>query len=169
MSGNFNGNFGQSGTGASLQSQGYNLESDNTSGFTNGINGDLVGVNPLFVSATDLRLQAGSPAINTSDPTTTSATVGLIDLVGNPRFVNTLIDMGAFEFQSILEVFTLKDGLWDDATLWSVGRLPLGSERVRLKHTVTIPTGHLALSGALIYDPASKLIYADGGRLQLGQ
>ncbi|MBB3838369.1 hypothetical protein FHS57_002374 [Runella defluvii] len=84
-----------------IVSQGNNLDSDGTSGFTNGVNGDLVNVNPLFVSATDARLQACSPAINAGDPSTTSATVGNVDLGGNSRFYNNeRIDMGAYEYQS---------------------------------------------------------------------
>lgn len=165
---NTSGNFLLDGTGASLQSQGYNLDSDGTSGFTNGVNGDRVGVNPGFVSNTDLRLQVGSPAINAGDPTTTTATVGATDLAGNPRFyANGRIDMGAYEYQDFLEVFTLKDGLWSDPTVWSVSRLPQAGDRVRLKHTITIPAGLLALAGGLIYDSASRLIYSADGRLQL--
>ncbi len=96
---NPNGNFLQGGPGASLlQSQGNNLDSDGTSSFTNAVNGDLVGVNPLFVSTTDLRLQTGSPAVDAGDPATTSALVGTTDLAGNLRFLGGRIDMGAYEF-----------------------------------------------------------------------
>jgi hypothetical protein len=77
--------------------------------------------------------------------------------------------MGAIELQEVLEIYSLKNGNWNDQTLWSVERLPQLGERVRLKHLVTIPASFLALSGRLLYDPASKLIYGAGGRLQLGQ
>jgi len=66
-------------------------------------------------------------------------------------------------------VYTLKNGSWNDASVWSVGRLPLTGECIQLKHEVTIPTGHLALGGTLLYDPVGKLIYSVGARLQLGQ
>ncbi|MBB3838372.1 hypothetical protein FHS57_002377 [Runella defluvii] len=58
---------------------------------------------PLFVNAAsgDFRLQPCSPAINAGDLATTSATVGNLDLGGNPRFYNNgRIDMGAYEYQS---------------------------------------------------------------------
>ncbi|MFN8357664.1 MAG: choice-of-anchor Q domain-containing protein [Spirosomataceae bacterium] len=58
--------------------------------------------NPLFVDANggNLRLQPCSPAINAGDPTTTSATVGNLDLANNPRFFNDgTVDIGAYEFQ----------------------------------------------------------------------
>jgi len=56
---------------------------------------------PLFVSSSDFRLQAGSPCINKginffwmSDP----GDLGSKDLAGNPRIVNGVVDMGAFEY-----------------------------------------------------------------------
>ncbi|MFC5409476.1 putative Ig domain-containing protein [Larkinella bovis] len=49
-----------------------------------------------FVSETDLRLTACSPAIDAGDP----ASSGTTDLAGNPRFYNNgRIDIGAYEFQ----------------------------------------------------------------------
>ncbi len=58
---------------------------------------------PLFVNEAggDFRLRpCSSPALNTGDPATTSATVGGVDLDGQTRFFNSgRIDMGAFEVQ----------------------------------------------------------------------
>ncbi len=136
--------------------------------------GNLTTATSPFSSSTSTQLAVGSPAIDAGDPATTSATgapaaVGLTDLAGNVRFINNRIDMGAYEFGSYLEIFSLKDGLWNDASLWSVGRLPQATERVRLKHAVTLPANFTGQSGLLIYDPASRLIYQTGGRLQMGQ
>ncbi|AXE21995.1 hypothetical protein DR864_29460 (plasmid) [Runella rosea] len=56
-----------------------------------------------FISPTSLALAACSPAINAGDPATTSATVGNVDLAGDPRFFNNgRVDMGAYEFQATL-------------------------------------------------------------------
>lgn len=145
----------------------YSLLDNTATGYT-ATNSLKVTISP-FASTTSTLLAATSPAINAGDPATTSATSGTTDLAGNPRFVNTIVDMGAYEFQQILEVFSLKNGLWNDASLWSVGRLPLATERVRLKHAVTMPTNFTGLSGTLIYNPNSRLIYEAGGRLQIGQ
>jgi predicted outer membrane repeat protein len=41
-------------------------------------------------------LQAGSPCINTGDPT---GTYPATDIVGNPRIVDNIIDIGAYEYQ----------------------------------------------------------------------
>ena len=52
-----------------------------------------------FANVTSVVLAANSPAINTGNPTTTTATVGATDLAGNPRIVGCKLDMGALEFQ----------------------------------------------------------------------
>ena len=71
---------------------------------------NLIGVDPKFVSFTtyttwnanlwkswDLRLVAGSPAIDTGN--NQSVPPGLIyDLAGNPRIINGTIDIGTYEF-----------------------------------------------------------------------
>jgi hypothetical protein len=145
----------------------YSLFDISVTGYT-AVNSLTVNTTP-FANATSTQLRPESPAIDAGDPATLSATIGNTDLAGNPRFVNSLVDIGAYEFQGILEIFTLKDGDWSDATLWSAGRLPQLGERVRLKHVVTIPTGHLALAKTLVYDVGANVIYAIGGRLQLGQ
>lgn len=72
-----------------------------------GAGANNLSVDPKFVNqptvgqATgDLRLTVCSPAINAGDPTSTSATVGISDLAGNPRFFSgSRIDIGAYEFQ----------------------------------------------------------------------
>ncbi|MFN8357666.1 MAG: T9SS type A sorting domain-containing protein [Spirosomataceae bacterium] len=68
-------------------------------GFTGAGN---LNANPIFVDANggNFRLQACSPAVNAGDPATTSATVGNVDLAGNPRFFNSgTVDIGAYEYQ----------------------------------------------------------------------
>jgi hypothetical protein len=58
---------------------------------------------PLFVDLNngDYRLKAGSPAINTGDPSSTTATVSHQDLDGKPRIVQDRIDMGAYEYAPV--------------------------------------------------------------------
>ncbi len=118
-----------------------------------------------FISTTSAQLTANSLAINAGDPTTTSATVGMTDLAGNPRFVNGRIDMGAYE--GPLAVYTLKTGLWNDPTVWSVNRVPVAGEGVEVRHVVTIPASYSALCGRLALTTGGSLRYVSTARLRL--
>ena len=56
-----------------------------------------IAANPLFVSASDWHLQAGSPCINAG---TNDLAVGETDFYGDPRIVGGTVDMGASEYQA---------------------------------------------------------------------
>ncbi len=73
----------------------YSLLEAGVAGYTDGGNNLTTTISP-FVSSTDARLNGCSPAINTGSNAANSTTT---DLAGNPRFVNTTIDRGAYEFQ----------------------------------------------------------------------
>jgi hypothetical protein len=62
-------------------------------GGTGNINSD-----PLFVGGADYRLQAGSSCIDTGNNDLISPGI-TTDLDGNPRIVNSIVDMGAYEKQ----------------------------------------------------------------------
>ena len=72
-----------------------------------------IAVDPQFVNAAagNFRLKASSPCINVGD---NSYAQGAIDLNGNPRIVNAIIDMGAYEYQS-------SGGYWSWAALITNG------------------------------------------------
>ena len=53
-------------------------------------------VDPLFAGSGSYRLQSGSPCINTGTNQSWMATE--VDLSGNSRIVNSVVDMGAYEF-----------------------------------------------------------------------
>ena len=72
---------------------------DAGTGAAAGIAKGVIDDNPDFVSPPeDLRLEAGSPAIDAGDNSVIDALPGT-DLAGEPRVVNDNIDLGAFEFQ----------------------------------------------------------------------
>ena len=64
---------------------------------------------------------------------------------------------------------TVKDGSWNDPTVWSCNRVPLVTDAIQLKHQVTVPNGYLAYSLSVSFDVGSKLIYGAASRLQLSQ
>jgi len=105
VAGNGGNNFATSGTNATLTSQGANLDSDGSSGFTGGVNGDLVGaaankIDALLSSlgsyggATQTHaLLPGSPAINAGASSGAPAN----DQRGSSRV--GAVDIGSFESQ----------------------------------------------------------------------
>ncbi len=89
----------------------YSLVKDGSCGTTNGVDGNIVGLDPLLGALGDnggltetMALLSGSPAIDagsnalavdaSSNPLTT-------DQTGNARISNSIVDMGAFEFQLV--------------------------------------------------------------------
>ena len=85
------------------------IDEDNFSIF-NSINhlNNVSDSNPLFndVANNDFTLQSGSPAINSGDNTKIPSGI-LIDLSGNQRIVNNIVDMGPYEYDASLIQRTL--------------------------------------------------------------
>jgi len=75
-----------------------NFNDDSISSKVNTSNAD-----PLFTSATDFTLQAGSPAIDTGDNSKIPSGI-TTDLLGNQRIFNTTVDMGCYEFDTPLGI-----------------------------------------------------------------
>jgi uncharacterized repeat protein (TIGR02543 family) len=63
---------------------------------------NIINSDPLFTSTTDFTLQAGSPAINAGDNTKIPSGVST-DLLGNQRIFNSIVDMGAYEVNSLTQ------------------------------------------------------------------
>jgi predicted outer membrane repeat protein len=78
---------------------------------SSGVNGNIAFA-PKFVNdaAHNYRLNAGSPCINAGDNV---ISVGQLDLDENPRIVNNVLDMGAYEFQGGTPADVDADGLPD--------------------------------------------------------
>ena len=76
-----------------------------------------IDANPLFVDApsSDYHLSVDSPCIDVGDNSVVDYDT---DLDGNPRIVNYVVDMGAYEFQSIIYVDTDATGA-DDGSSWA--------------------------------------------------
>ena len=64
---------------------------------------------PIFVNAANgnFNLQSNSPCINTAS---NGYTALAIDLVGNPRIINEIVDMGAYEYPVISVTFNAQGG-----------------------------------------------------------
>jgi hypothetical protein len=68
--------------------------------------------NPLFNNPdkdNQFSLKSQSPCVNAGNPNTTPNNVGQIDLMGNNRFKQSIIDMGAYEHQEVVRVKSIED------------------------------------------------------------
>jgi hypothetical protein len=66
-------------------------------------------------------------------------------------------------------MYTVKAGHWDDASVWSMNRVPVSSDVVRLKHQITVPVGYTAQTRQLSYDPGQTLQLGTGSKINLAQ
>jgi predicted outer membrane repeat protein len=81
--------------------------SPNISGIYTDVSNNVIGGDPLFITAVptapstggNLRLQSCLPAVNSGTADTTGLNLGLVDIDGNPRVFGDRIDIGAFELQ----------------------------------------------------------------------
>ncbi|TEB05938.1 Chitinase A1 precursor [Pelotomaculum schinkii] len=76
-----------------------------------------IDADPLFVGPGNLRLQAGSPCINTGSNDAVTVT---FDLDGNPRIVSFNVDMGAYEFS---EPFPPGSPAWPSGSSLTAGNV----------------------------------------------
>jgi trimeric autotransporter adhesin len=93
-------------SGTDIENNGANITLKNsiTQGFTTGNANDnnLINTNPLF-TGTDFKISDLSPAINAGNNALFAGLNATTkDLAGNPRLSSQNVDMGAFEFQTVI-------------------------------------------------------------------
>lgn len=66
-------------------------------------------------------------------------------------------------------IATLKDGNWNDSSVWQCGRVPLVTDAAWIRHAVTLPANVTATTFRLNYDTGGRIIYNNGARIRLGQ
>lgn len=106
--------------------------------------GITVTADPLFmdVSKDDFRLQPASPCIDAGVP---GSAVGTLDLAGNARVVNGIVDIGAFESPSFrLVIFDVAPGVFVGL---GTSRLDVYVPRTNLVYGSFLPTNAVFRSG----------------------
>lgn len=66
-------------------------------------------------------------------------------------------------------LYSLKNGNWNDPTVWSCNRIPVGTDHVQVKHQITVPANVQAHAQKVEFDLNRKLIYGANARLLLSQ
>lgn len=74
-----------------------------------GIGSNNLNLDPLFISSTDLHIPSNSPAINNGTNNAPNLNIIPTDLDVNPRIANTVIDIGAYEFNCINAIICYED------------------------------------------------------------
>ncbi|MBD2701451.1 beta-propeller fold lactonase family protein [Spirosoma sp. BT702] len=82
--------------------------------------------------------------------------------------VDAILPLGVVNPGGCGSMFTLKAGNWNDASVWSCGRIPVFTEAVTLNHTVSLPSTYQAQALRVIYSPTGRLIFGASSRLRLG-
>ena len=103
-------NFATSSVGGATVEMQYSLTNDATfpTNVTN-ISSNLLGSDALFTNsgANDFSLQTTSPAIDKGNPITTGLNIPATDILGNTRVDNSIVDIGAIEFQHPVTNYTI--------------------------------------------------------------
>lgn len=71
------------------------------------VGGNLLSADAMFANTADFSLQANSPCIDAGYPDTTGLHLPDADILGNPRIDNSIIDIGATEFQQPMVNYTI--------------------------------------------------------------
>lgn len=66
-------------------------------------------------------------------------------------------------------MYTVKAGDWSDASIWSLNRLPVNGEPVRIKHLVTVPANYSTQAQLISYDPGQRIRIQQSGRIRLSR
>ena len=64
-------------------------------------------------------------------------------------------------------MYSLKNGAWNDVTVWSCNRLPTSTDVVQIKHIITVPANYAGSVLKVNFDSNRKLTFEPGARLQL--
>jgi hypothetical protein len=62
---------------------------------------------------------------------------------------------------------SLRNGNWNDPTVWSCGCIPTATDAVQVRHIITVPAAFHANALRVYIDKAAQLTYGEGGRLLL--
>ena len=112
---------------------------------------------------------SGNTTISSSGSGTamTSAVLGtnsfsvVVTSVGGCTATATITILGTAQY-------SIKNGNWNDPTVWSCNRVPTATDPVTISHAVLVPVSYIAIALRLTYGSSGKLVYSTGGRLRLG-
>ena len=104
-----------------------------------------------------------TPSYNLTGLTAGTIYVWQVKLLCTPTV--TTVYAGPSTFTSpttCTSMYTIKNGSWDDPTVWSCNRIPNITDIVLIKHIITVPSGYPAQAQQITYDqgPTVKFLQA---------
>ncbi|GAB3708729.1 hypothetical protein GCM10027592_44210 [Spirosoma flavus] len=66
-------------------------------------------------------------------------------------------------------LYTLRDGSWNDPTIWSCGRVPDLIDLVELNHAISVPMNYTAKALTIRYGTGARITFGSGATLRLKQ
>ncbi len=131
--------------------------------------------NPLTATGQNLRWYYTSTStqsfssITPSTSATGTQTYYVTQTISGCESTRTEVVVSVIPSFGCIVMATRKDGLWTDPTVWSCGRVPLSTELVYVRHTVSIPSNQIARARRISLGVGGKITSESLGRLQLGQ
>ncbi|MBD2705049.1 lamin tail domain-containing protein [Spirosoma sp. BT702] len=107
---------------------------------------------------------SGTPSTTVGSPFT--VTVVATDPGGLTAVTTFLITVS--NTTSCVNMVTVKAGNWNDASVWSCGRVPLPTDVVTIVHAVSLPVSYQGQALRMIYGTGGQLLFGTGSRLRLG-
>ncbi len=65
------------------------------------------------------------------------------------------------------EIYTLRDGSWNDPTVWSCGTIPTAGQSARIGHMIDIPDDYQATAGSIRYNDGGRVWFNARSQLKL--
>ncbi|GAB3688061.1 hypothetical protein GCM10027592_02440 [Spirosoma flavus] len=133
-------------------------DTETPNGLTLSVNGLPAGLN--FTAPSTI---SGTPSTTVGSPFT--VTVVATDPGG--LSVATTFQITVSNTTSCLNMFTVKNGTWDDVTVWSCGRTPTKLDPVTINHAVTLPTSYTGNALRVSFGPGGRIIQRVASLLNL--
>ena len=128
----------------------------------------MAGINTASAVSGSLQIPASTSANTVTMRVVTAYNVVPADPCGSYGYGETE-EYKLIIVPSCTTMYTLKDGNWDDPTVWSCNHVPTGTDSVRIAHAVTVPDEFTARASRIEYSVAGLLTFGATAQLILSQ